>query len=288
MSRQAINRVLLVSSTLILGLAGQSPAQEDQKAAQREIQATRHLERVVNKLEAYQVEAKGIDDIGSLTGLWRKKGGVREGESPIRQIYQVRDVLTYSYLDQTSGKLTVAGFAERTNNQWQGWMKLHCRDCCPGTGWWDQSVLSSGNGTAEIVIKSLKMNPDKCVLTDTPDDVRVDLELIRVLEFKEFLPGKLIHIVAAPSVGGQPARYKAAVRLKWDLRGLGVANFTLAVKPGVVLLNNARNLQGEYEYVIDRPGKYYFALIANNKEGRLLHFDLRSIEIPAIPGINRI
>lgn len=107
-----------------------------------------------------------------------------------------------------------------------------------------------------------------------------------MLQFKEFLPGKLIHIVAAPSVGGQPAQYKAAVRLQWDLRGLGVSHFTLAAKPGAVLLDNARNLQGEYEYLTDRPGKNYFVLIAYNKDGRLLHFDLRSIEIPAIPGIN--
>lgn len=167
MLHRAMNKILVISSLLMFGLAGQSQAQEDQKIAGREIQATQNLERVVNKLQAYQTGAEGIDAIGSLTGLWRVKSGVNQGKTPIRQVYHLRDVLTYSYVDQESGKLTIIGFAEQVNNQWQGWMKLVCRDCCPGTSWWDQGVLSAGQGSAHIAIKSLKMDPVTGVFSPT-------------------------------------------------------------------------------------------------------------------------
>jgi hypothetical protein len=259
---------------------------QDTRREQREAAKNQELEAFVAKLQKYQGDVKGLDDIGSLTGLWRMKSGVREGQSPIRQIYHLRDAMSYSYVDTATGKLSLTGFATQKDGAWRGWWSLGCLDCCPGVGWWDRGAFTTQTGGAKVQIRSLKMEPQQCVLTDTPDDITLDLELVRALSFREYLPGKLIHIVAAPAVGNQGAQYKAAVRPQWDLQGLGVARFTLAVKPGGALIKDSTQLKGDYEFVTSHAGKYFFIIMAENQEGKLLHLDIKSIEIPAIPGIN--
>jgi hypothetical protein len=215
------------------------------------------------------------------------KGSVREGKSRIRQIYHLRDVLTYSYVDTATGKLSLVGFATQKEAAWRGWWSVACIDCCPGVGWWDRGVLSTKTGGATALIRSLKMEPGKCVLTDTPDDITLDMELVGGLSFKELRPGKLIHVVAAPAVGNQAAQYKAAVRPQWDFEGLGVARVTLAVKPGGALVRDSAHLKGDFEFVTSQSGKYLFVIMAENKDGKLLHLALKTIEIPAIPGLGR-
>ncbi len=240
-------------------------------------------ERLMKKLNGYQSAAASITDFGALSGLWK----VPNAENPefnIRHIIQFKDVLFYYSVDKTTGELSMHGFAEQVNGAWTGWWSLVCKKCCPGVGWWDKGTLKLGDGGIQILINSFKMDPNTCKLTTTPDQITIEMSLIKTTDFKEHLPGKLIHIVAAPAVGGQPAQYKASVKLKWDLTGLGISYFQLAA-PGQMLVNNGKNLVGEYEYLTTKPGKADFLLVAYNSKNQFLHLEIRSITIPAIPGL---
>jgi hypothetical protein len=130
------------------------------------------------------------------------------------------------------------------------------------------------------------MDEQKCVLTETPDEIDIELERVTALKFKEHIPGKYIHISAAPAVGNQPSQYKASVKLQWILSGLGITHFTLAIQ-GKALIERGTQLDGEYEYLTDRSGKLQFLLAGFNAKDQPIHIEPISIDIPAIPGIGR-
>lgn len=43
---------------------------------------------------------------------------------------------------------------------------------------------------------------------------------------------------------------------------------------------------GETQFVTDRSGPHRFIIVGYNQAGQPLHFEIESIEIPGIPGIN--
>ena len=160
-------------------------------------------------------------------------------------------------------------------------------DCCPGIGWWAPSVFTPIPREGALVKPfSKKRDPDSCELTEEPQIIDWYIKPHRGLSFKEILPGKLIHIVAAPAVGNQRAQYKAQVAVKWNFEGMGVGAIDLAVKGGL-LVNKSRQASGEYNFLTDRSGKYKFFLVAYNPAGQTLHFEFTDITIPPIPGIGR-
>jgi hypothetical protein len=130
------------------------------------------------------------------------------------------------------------------------------------------------------------MDPKICQLTKDPDVIDLTLKPVQALKFKEIAPGKLIYIIAAPAVGNQASQYKAAIVLQWDLRNLGISSATL-ITTGKKIFENSGNLSGEYQFVTDKSGDYRFVLVAYNKKMQPLHVEIRSITIPAIPGIGR-
>jgi len=244
--------VLAVAATCSCWLAetrvyGADPAENAREAM---------LQRVVEKLE--RTDTKDLQSLGFLTGLWRCEGPLRPGESNILMILHIKDVLAYYWVDPQTGEISTTGLAERQGNNWRGWWSLICRDCCPGVTWWDQGIFHVlPKQGARIDIRSFKMDHNTCELTDTPDRIELRLQPVRALRFVEHLPGKLIHMVAAPQVGNQLAQYKASVKLGWDLRGTGVSQVSIAVI-GQMLVANSRQVSGEYEFVTDRPGRRNF------------------------------
>ncbi len=246
--------------------------------------------RLIAKMRTYQANPETAE-LGYLTGIWEVNPDEHAGDDiQVVQISHMSDVLIESVLDTDTGDLSPVGFAEQSGGSWSGWFSLACRECCPGHGWWDRGVVTVDRGKKALRMRSdtKKMDPDECVLTEEPDVVDIDMKLIKVMSFKEYLPGKLIHIVAAPAVGNQRAQYKASVTPKWDISGYGVASVSLGVRSahgGQWLLRNSSQIAGAYEFLTDRSGEYFFLFSAFNAKGQPLHFEIESVEIPPIPGI---
>jgi hypothetical protein len=269
-----VRRILAAALVMALPLAvaDRAAGQDTQEAM---------AARVMARLR--QLEAQpDFSAFGALTGLWRTDNP----EIPVTTITHLGDVLVHQTVNERTGDTGTMGVAENRRG-WTGWWAVACRGCCPGVGWWDRATLTVTPGRGALVrITTKKMDPQRCVLTETPDVIDLRLTPVRALGFREIVPGKLIHIVAAPAVGNQPAQYKAAVVPEWDLAGLGVATVTLAA-PGRMLENRSTRLRGEVEFLTDRSGTYRFILVGWSAKGKALHFETRSIEIPPIPGIGR-
>jgi len=240
-------------------------------------------ERLLKKIEQYQ-KNPSIENMGAMTGLWRDKN--IESEFPLTQIMHLGDVLAHFTLKTDTGELNMFGVAEKRDGVWSGWWYVGCVGCCPGMGWWAPSTFTPIPRKGALIRSySKKVDPETCTLTDEPSTLDMNIKPVRSFSFKEILPGKLIHIVAAPTVGNQPAQYKAQVTLQWDYEGMGIATIDLAVT-GQLLVKKGK-VSGEYNFLTDRSGKYMFLLVAYNAEGQTLHFEIQNITIPAIPGIGR-
>lgn len=263
--------------------AGAAPALAQESAEE-------FTNRLLAKMQAYQANPATAQP-GFLTGLWQVERGQPFGENAgVIQISHVSDVLIQSILDTTKGMLKPVGFAEETGGQWRGWFELTCPGCCPGRSWLDQGSLTvdERQKTLHFRADTRRMDPGTCVLTDEPRVADGDMKLVHVLSFKEYLPGKLVHIVAAPAVGSQRAQYKASVTPQWDISGFGVASVSLGVRSahgGQWLLQKSPQIAGDYEFLTDRSGAYFFVFTAWNARGQPLHFEIESIEVPPIPGI---
>ena len=240
------------------------------------------MERLLKKLEQYKQQAAGVADIGALTGLWQPTAD--EDKNDVRQITHYKDVVFYYSVDKVSGNMALHGFAENQNGNWRGWWELACKACCPGVSWWDKAIIVVREGGIQVRAASFKMDPQSCTLTTTPDDIQFAMSLIKTTNFREYLPGKLIHVVAAPAVGSQPAKYKASVTVQWKLQGLGVSHYDFGIF-GQTLITGGRQLNGQYEYLTDQPGKITFILVAYNSKNYPMHFEFRTITIPNIPGL---
>ncbi|MCA1828799.1 MAG: hypothetical protein LC689_17890 [Myxococcales bacterium] len=247
-------------------------------------------QRVVDR--AQQLKASGALDakhIGHLTGLWVSQKRALGETSPrtVRSIQQLDDVLIYLLVDSKTGETGTGGFAELRGGVWRGYWSLACEDCCPGVTWWDGGVLavSSDGGSAEVRIRSKKLDHKTCKLSAEPDDVIIPLDKVNALHFKPFAPGKLIYIIAAPAVGNQGSQYKAAIDVAWDLRDLGVSR--VALSGGGQKLEDTNALSGMHRLLTDKSGPVSFLLVGFNSAGTPLHAQSLAIEIPAIPGIGR-
>ncbi|MFQ5619999.1 MAG: hypothetical protein ACE5FR_13625 [Rhodospirillales bacterium] len=239
---------------------------------------------IVAKIQKYAANPSTAK-LGELTGLWRGGGGVES-------IYHVGDVFIESAVNTETGDLTPIGFAENRQGTWSGWFRTSCRNCCPGVFYWGKGALaaSARKGVIRVRIAGRRIDPARCVRTDAPQQIDDTLKLVESMSFKEILPGKYIHIVAAPQVGSQAAQYKASVTVRWNLTGTGVATVSMGVRGpgyGKPLFQKQARVKGEHEFLADRSGKYTFRLAAFNRAGRPLHIELLSVKIPAIPGIGR-
>jgi hypothetical protein len=244
------------------------------------------FQRISARLQAYSAKPD-LSQLGYMTGLWRDNGDSGDRDGNLRSIIHIGDVAIVSMVNPATGDFAPVGFVEQTGGVWRGWFSLRCRDCCPGTGWWDRGTLTPQPGTGVFVQSySKKMDPGTCKLTNEPDTISFTLERVQTLRFKEIAPGKIIYTIGAPPVGSQQAQFKGAVTLQWNLESLGLSYFTLAAT-GKPLLDKSRNLKGEYQFVTDHSGDYRFVLVAFNKDGQPLHVEIVSVTIPGIPGIGR-
>lgn len=232
-----------------------------------------------------------FDLIGPLNGLWTaEKSGDNESLDIIHVTHIGPYVVEYIVTSPVTGVLSEPiGYAQQEGNGWAGWFSIACKGCCPGKSWWDEGVATIADKAFAVRVDTVKLDPESCELTTTPDVVDYRARLLNVVSFGEFLPGKLISIVAAPSVGNQGAQYQAAVKLVWDFKGYGVSSIDLlsnGPNGGTQVLAGSRDIAGETQYLTDTPGEHRFLLVAYNAAGHPLHFEIESIEIPNIPGIN--
>jgi hypothetical protein len=231
-----------------------------------------------------------LDMLGALTGLWTAEKGDDNEKIDLVHINNVGPFLIEYVVDRTTGALgTPIGYARQNGAGWSGWFSIACKGCCPSTFWWDKGVAQVVDRKLAIRVDTVKLDPDTCELTDTPDTVDLRSKLANVLDFGEFLPGKKISIVAAPAVGNQSGQYQAAVKLVWDFTGYGVNAVDMVAQGpagGSQLLNRSSELTGETQFVTDQSGQHRFIIAGYNQAGQPLHFEIESIEIPGLPGIN--
>ena len=258
-------------------------------AAQEDPEFVAFQQHIMAKLQQYQQTAT-MDSFGALSGLWQVKSNDDTGSSDLIHIIHLEDVVVESSVNRQTGELSATGFAEARGNGWAGWFSLACKRCCPGVSWWNKGNLSRlAVGGIHFYADSKTMDQSRCVLTEAPDIVEFDMSLMNFGNFVEIAPGKLIHIVAAPAVGNQPAQYKAAVKYGWNITQVGVAAVDLAIRGpngGSMAVNRSTRLSDRYEMVTDRSGLYQFLFIGYNAAGQPLHLEIESITIPRIPGIN--
>lgn len=237
-------------------------------------------------------QSPSLDDLGALTGLWVAEAGEDNEDIDLVHIQNFGSFLLEYVVNRETGALSAPiGYARKQGDVWGGWFSIACKGCCPGKTWWDKGAafVDSADRVLAVKVDSVKLNRETCELTDEPDQVDLRSKLIDTFEFGEFLPGKTIHIVAAPQVGNQRAQYKAAVRPKWDIGGYGIAAIDLVVNGpggGMQLLNKSRDLSGQLDYTTEYAGTHRFIFVAYNAAGQPLHFEIESIDIPPIRGIN--
>jgi hypothetical protein len=250
------------------------------------------LQRNVDRLKALQASGSALP--GIMSGLWSIGGDLAQGASPILTVWHFENVYMEYGVDPKTGDLSLAGVAELVNGGWQGWFVTSCRGCCPGHRWWHPGVITPpapGSPAFTVRVAGKQTDRDKCVETETPTDLQGRMEPRHAFKFKELLPGKIIHVVGAPAVGNQSAQYKASVTVQWNFAEVPVAGVEVvalyAKGGGTQLVPRTAAGQGEREFLTDTPGKYRFLLTAWNRKGQPMHFELMSVDIPAIPGINR-
>ena len=231
-----------------------------------------------------------FDLLGPLNGLWTAERGDDNQSIDIVYITHIGPYVVEFIVDPATGGLSdPIGYAEERGAGWAGWFAIACKGCCPGKSWWDKGVAQVSDAALAVRVESVKLDPDTCELTTTPDVVDLRSRLLNAVTFGEFLPGKLISIVASPAVGNQAAQYKAAVKLVWNFQGYGVNRIDLVVNGpngGSQILSGSPEISGVNEFLTDRPGEYRFLLVAYNAAGNPLHFEIESIDIPSIPGLN--
>lgn len=232
-----------------------------------------------------------LDSLGHLTGLWTVEGG-RSGDLDVVHLTHVGPLVVENSVSRPDGSLNPMGYARASGAGWAGWFRLGCINCCPGHSWWDRGTFAvdQARRVLRLRVDSKKMDPDSCTLTEQPDVIHMDLRRVEFVRFAEIAPGKLIHVVAAPQVGGQAAQYKAAVRLEWEVPDVGAAAIEAVARGpggGVHFIPRTAELAGSKDYVTDRSGKHEFLFVVYNAQGQPLHIETKDIDIPAIPGIGR-
>lgn len=285
--RDRPRRLSLLRSFFLVSLIGGAVLIDAQNAALAQTkEETAFKNSIISKIQRYAANPKTAS-LGALMGLWRAGGGYES-------IYQVQDVLIEFSVDANSGKMTPIGFAERTNSGWNGWFRTSCVKCCPGTFYWHKgrAAASPRMDVINLAIAGRKIDPKTCKKTSTPNLIKDTLKRVRTMRLKEILPGKTIHIVAAPQVGRNRPQYKASVTVQWDYTGTGTGQVSLSVKgPGYtqILFQNRPGAKGEFEFLTTRSGKHVFRLAAFAISGpkRPLHRETLSFNLPAIPGIGR-
>ena len=245
------------------------------------------LQRITEKLQQYMLSESF--KFGPLTGLVKTTSTTG---FLVETIWQVRDIFVEYIVDPKSGELTIDGFAEQEKGVWRGWFSTVCHGCCPGYTWWDKGVIDLQPGTraGDVRVASKETDPKTCKATKVPTLVTFHLAPVVAMNFKELLPGKILYIGAAPAVGSQQSQFNVLATLQWDLSGMPVDHLEVVVSGpagGSRFVESIKTLKGERDFRADRSGTYEFVLTAWNSSNKPLHIEVRTLDVPAIPGIGR-
>lgn len=173
---------------------------------------------------------------------------------------------------------------EAGSNIWQGQVFVALRDpdgACPH---WTEGALKIEPAATVIngAWRGKKVDPSDCHETEEPDSGTLRFERAVFASFEPIIPGKFIHLIAAPAAGSSAAQYAAAVEFACDLSGMPIASQRVTPSAGrLVELSGACR----YQLVVDRPGAYDIRIDYLAPDGTVLHSDQLHADIPPIPGL---
>lgn len=175
------------------------------------------------------------------------------------------------------------------SSQWKGLVHVCPRPdgTCPNLCRWvpGSLVVEPGNLHAKGEWHGKKTKTDCSGFTDQPDSGPMAFKRFIGVSFVPLLPGKYIHLVAAPAVGNQPSQFKAAVQLATHYEGTSAADVRVKANGGTINVIDKKT--GAYQFLTERSGIYELTFDLVGKDGEVFHTDRVRIEIPSIPGIGR-
>ena len=156
---------------------------------------------------------------------------------------------------------------------------------CPNLCRWDSGEMriDADNLHAAGSWRGKKSKQDCSGYTEEPSDGPLAYKRFSGVRFVPLLPGKYIHLVAAPAVGNQAAQFKAAVRLATSYAGTSSTNVNTRSSGGTLTLVSKDS--GIYEFLTDRSGVFEISFELSGADGKVFHVDRVRIEIPSIPGL---
>ena len=173
-------------------------------------------------------------------------------------------------------------------NRWKG-IAFTCPrgGACPNLCRWVPGTLAveSGNLNAKGEWHGKMHKTDCSGFSDAPSDGTLAYKRFIGVSFVPLIPGKYVHLVAAPAVGNQPSQFRAAVKLQTRYKEIPVADIKVRANGGS--LNVTDKNTETYQFLTDRSGVYELTFDLVGKDGKVFHTDRVRIEIPSIPGIGR-
>jgi len=167
---------------------------------------------------------------------------------------------------------------------WRGRVMIALRQpkgACPH---WTEGALRIEPAATSIdgVWRGKEVDPANCEETEEPDSGSLHFSRAILASFAPIVPGKFIHLIAAPAAGTAAAQYSAAVEFACDVTGTPVASRQVSSSGGRIV-----ELAGDcrYQLVVDRPGSYDIRIDYLGADGALLHSDHLHADVPPIPGL---
>jgi hypothetical protein len=250
------------------------------------------LTKMMPRFQQLQRDSNNLKTNG-LTGIWIAKKGDDNSKIDALHFSVLGPYLVEIILNVETGELNpnkIIGYGERKQSVWNGWFSIACKGCCPGKSWWDKGTAKYDRGSRSmtVVVDTVKLDPNSCEFTKTPDRVVLRSKALRRFKIGEIAPGKKIHIVAAPAIGNNSAQMKAAINLDWSYQGYGLSKVDIAArtqKGGQLIVNKSSKLKDRFQYVTTLAGKHEFLLVGYNSAGQPIHYEEQSIIVPTIPGL---
>lgn len=153
---------------------------------------------------------------------------------------------------------------------------------CTHVGFWQPAALRVSLGRASGQWKGKKVDKETCQLGELPDGGDFEFERVLVTSFHPLANGKLLHVTASPSVGGQRSQLKATAKIsvrQSDVPGSVVKVYLEKQR----LERNTRD--NTFDFITTRSGRHTLQVEVLTSEGKLLHQEDVRIDIPAISGI---
>ncbi len=176
---------------------------------------------------------------------------------------------------------------KKAGGQWKGLVHVCPRPAgtCPNLCGWVPGVLQvdAANLYARGEWHGKKSKSDCTGNTNDPDDGPLAFKRFIGVTFVPLLPGKYMHLIAAPAVGNQPGQFKAGVRLAARYAGTGAADVKVSAKGGTLTVRDKN--AGTYDFLADRSGVCELTFELVGADGQVFHTDRARIEIPSIPGL---